>query len=403
MAQIGNYIIDKRLGQGGMGLVYKCIDAETQRPVAVKVLPQQLAADPAFLQRFKREVMMLKRLDHPNIVRIYEHGEHDGAYYYAMEYVEGVSLEAILSEKQKMSPLRAIGIIRGCAEALQHSHSVGIIHRDIKPANIMLTEGDRVKLMDFGIAKLLDATRMTATQGILGTVEYMSPEQSQGRHVDGRSDLYSLGVLLYQCLTARLPVTGSTASEVVMKLRSYQVESPGELVPELPKNLVDLVMQLLEKEPSKRVESAKALLRELDRIEKQIQAGVTGQESTTQYRRVLTTGRPASPPAWRNPWLILPAVLVVVAAVWYATSEKREPANGDEEALKSAMPAKLLLQWARKARDRNQYEKASDLCQVILKHYSNSAQAEGARRVLESIEKDVSEGVVPVEKAPGAP
>ena len=182
METIGKYIIEKKIGQGGMGIVYKCLDPEQKRSAAVKVLPQQFAADPAFLQRFKREVMTLQRLDHPSIVTIYDQGETDGSYYYAMEFIEGVSLDGLLDDRDKLPALEAIAIVRGCAQALQYSHSQGIIHRDIKPANIMVLKDHAIKLMDFGIAKVTDATRMTATQGVLGTVEYMSPEQSQGRH-----------------------------------------------------------------------------------------------------------------------------------------------------------------------------------------------------------------------------
>ena len=131
MEKIGKYIIESKLGQGGMGIVYKCLDPETGRHTAVKVLPQQLTASPSFLQRFKREVLTLQRLDHPNIVRIYDHGEWEGAYYYAMEYVEGVGLDSILANKERMPPLQALHIIRACAEALQHSHARAVIHRDI--------------------------------------------------------------------------------------------------------------------------------------------------------------------------------------------------------------------------------------------------------------------------------
>ncbi len=259
MEKIGKYVIESKLGQGGMGIVYKCLDPETGRHTAVKVLPQQMTASPSFLQRFKREVLTLQRLDHPNIVRIYDDGEWEGAYYYAMEYVEGVGLDSILADKERMPPLEALHIIRACAEALQHSHARAVIHRDIKPANIMITSDGGVKLMDFGIAKVLDATRMTETLSVLGTVEYMSPEQSQGRYVDAHSDLYSLGVVLYQCLTARVPISGTTPTEVIMKLRTHQIEPPSAWTPGLPKSLDALVMHLLERDTSKRLASAAEL------------------------------------------------------------------------------------------------------------------------------------------------
>ena len=390
MEQIGKYVIESKLGQGGMGIVYKCRDPETGRPAAVKVLPQQLAAAAVFLQRFKREVLTLRRLDHPNIVRIYDQGEADDSYYYAMEFVEGIGLETVLEEKEKVQPLRAISIIRGCAEALEHSHAQGVVHRDIKPANIMLTPDGGIKLTDFGIAKVLDATRMTATQGVLGTVEYMSPEQSQGRHVDARSDLYSLGVVFYQCLTARTPITGSNPTEIIMKLRTHQIDSPDAWVPDLPKSLSSLVMRLLDKEPSKRVESARELLRELDRVQHQIESGITGQGPTTAQERVLTTGARAPAPAWRNLWLVCALIILLMAAGLYFVETRRgdEPDLPPQNAEKAPPAANVMLKWARDAREEKRYELAADLCNIIMKHYPGSGKAEEAREEIEQIEED---------------
>ena len=391
--RIGKYVIEKKLGQGGMGIVYKCRDPETGRLAAVKVLPQQLASDAAFLQRFKREVMTLQRMDHPNIVKIYEQGTADSAYYYAMEYAEGVSLETALAKKERMDPLRAIRIIRACAEALQHSHARNIIHRDIKPANIMLLEGEGIKLMDFGIAKVLDATRMTATQGVLGTVEYMSPEQSQGRHVDARTDVYSLGVVLYQCLTTRTPITGTNPTQIIMKLRTHQIESPDEWVPDLPKNLAALVMRMLEKDPAKRLESARELIRELDRIAKQIETGITGRGPATPSGRVITSAHPAPIPTWRNPWVIAVVVLLAAVILWTrrpppepAESPPLSPTRRSGQRATSLPKTWLLM--ARRARARKQYEISSDMCHLIMKHFPDTPQADDAEVELLRIEQD---------------
>ena len=397
MDKIGKYIIESKIGQGGMGIVYRCRDSESGQSAAVKVLPMQLASNPTFLQRFKREIMTMRRLDHPNIVKIYGQAEVDQSYYYAMEFVEGVSLESILEKKEKMEPLRAINYIRGCAEAIQHSHSQGVIHRDIKPANIMLTTDDNIKLMDFGIAKLIDATRMTATQGVLGTVEYMSPEQSQGRQVDGRTDLYSLGAVLYECLTARLPVTGTNPTGIIMKLRTHQIEAPIEWVPDLPKNLSDLTMRLLEKEPTRRVESARELLRELDRIENQILSSASRPIAAATSGHITTTGTPPRA-AWQNPWLLCFAAIVIVGGIWvWRSTLKSKPEDAstqppvntsDDPPSGASMQTKALILWARKARERGDYDLAKAFCAILVDHFPDTQQAEAAKEELEMIAQD---------------
>jgi serine/threonine-protein kinase len=375
-----------------MGIVYKCFDPETSRHAAVKVLPAQLTADPPFLQRFRREVMTLARLDHPNIVRIFDDGEADGAYYYAMDFVEGVSLESVLEKKEKMPPLDALRIVRSAAEALEHSHARGIVHRDIKPANIMLTPAGGVKLMDFGIAKVLDATRMTATLAVLGTVEYMSPEQSQGRHVDGRSDLYSLGVVLYQCLTARLPITGATPTEVIMKLRTHQIDPPSAWVRDLPKSLDELVMRLLERDTSNRTASARELIRELARAERQIKAGITGHEPVASADRFLRTRQPPAWRGWLNPWAVGFMALAVFSGFWLlrrAPAPAPQPAaTAPSEESQESRQQVLMLRWARKARKEKHYEYAQALCNMIINFYVLTPQARLAAEELRKIQDD---------------
>jgi hypothetical protein len=348
------------------------------------VLPQQLTGSPAFLQRFKREVLTLQRLDHPNIVRIYDDGEFEDAYYYAMEYIEGVGLDSLLANKQKMPPLEALRIIRACAEALQHSHARAVIHRDIKPANIMLTPDGGVKLMDFGIAKVLDATRMTETLSVLGTVEYMSPEQSQGRHVDPRSDLYSLGVVLYQCLTARLPISGTTPTEVIMKLRTHQVEAPSAWVPELPKSLDALVMHMLERDASKRVGSAAELLREIERVERHIKAGAVGHGPIASADRILLAGRRAAP-LWRNPWAIGFLLLALAIGLWAAFRPAPPPPSDAALAEQEHRPPAVIKMWVKKAETDKNYDYAEDLCRLLMKYWSRAREAQWAEDQIKTI------------------
>jgi len=386
MQTIGKYVIESKLGQGGMGIVYKCLDPETGRHAAVKVLPQHLTATPAFLQRFKREVQTLERLDHPNIVRIYDHGESEGACYYAMEYVEGVGLDSLLLSKEKMPPLEALRIVRACAEALQHSHARAVIHRDIKPANIMLTPDGGVKLMDFGIAKVLDATRMTETLSVLGTVEYMSPEQSQGRYVDAHSDLYSLGVVLYQCLTARVPITGTTPTEVIMKLRTHQIEPPSAWAPELPKSFDALVMHLLERDTSKRLASAAELLREIERAERHIRAGVVGHGPIASADRIPLSGQPAAP-LWQNPWAIGFLLLALGIGLWAAFRPAPPPPGAAAEAEQEHHPPTVIMGWLKKAQAEKKYDYAEDLCRFLIKDWPGTKEAQRAEEELRKIQE----------------
>jgi len=388
MEKIGKYGIVRKLGQGGMGIVYLCRDAESSTDVAIKMLPRQLADNPVFFQRFKREVQTLQRLDHPCVVKVYDRGMHDGAPWYAMEYVPGVSLANILEKQEKMAPPRAIAIIRACAEALEHAHAQGVIHRDIKPANILLADDGIVKLTDFGIAKVLDATRMTVTQSVLGTVEYMSPEQSQGRNVDARTDLYSLGVVLYQCLTARLPVTGTTPSEVILKLRTHQVESPDAWVPGLPKRLVELIMRLLEKDPLKRPESARELIRELDIIRRQLERGIEAHRAAVTSKPLLTGGYRSGYALLRSPWLYI--FLLLGAIILFVALSNNEPATAPEPTAgtgTSRIHVRFMLTAARRHMNRKNFEYAADLCRLVQKHFPKLAEEEGAGALLQKIEK----------------
>ena len=267
---LGKYELLGELGRGGMGVVYKGRDSESGEEVAIKALPAQLAMDPVFRQRFIREVRTLQRLDHPNIVRIYDSGHHEGSLWYAMEFVEGTDLEREIKEHKRLTPLRATLILLEVTKALAYSHAQRVIHRDIKPANIMLASDGGIKIADFGIARVTDATRMTATAGVLGTIEYMSPEQAGGKIVDERTDLYSLGVVYYQAITGRMPITGKNPSQMLLSIRTQQVDPPINWMPDLPRNISDLIMKMLEKDRATRIMSAQALQRELERIEKQL-------------------------------------------------------------------------------------------------------------------------------------
>jgi len=264
--KLDNYEIEAEIGRGGMGTVYKAINLSSGQEVALKVLPPELSRQPNFLLRFKREIATLRQLDHPGIVKMLDVGDKEGHYYYAMEYIDGQSLEEILDHKERLSITKAIDIAIAVAEALEYSHAKGVIHRDIKPGNILIDVGGCVKLTDFGIAKLVEATRMTDSGSIVGTVEYMSPEQAEGRPIDRRCDIYSLGVVLYRMLTGRVPFTGGTALEIMQMHRFRMPESVKELNREVTMNLSSVIERMMEKDIDKRIESAGVLIKILNTV-----------------------------------------------------------------------------------------------------------------------------------------
>ncbi len=206
---LGGCRIDEVLGRGGMGVVYKATQLSLNRPVAIKVLPEEVCGQPQFVERFKREVDVLSRLSHPNVVTVFERGEIDGRLYVIMEYVQGTSLREVI-RKGPLPPPEALVIVRGVLAALEHAHGKGIIHRDIKPENVLVAPGGIVKVADFGLSRLLDpvaATRLTHTNILLGTYEYMAPEQREkAREADERADIYATGVVLYELLAGELPI-----------------------------------------------------------------------------------------------------------------------------------------------------------------------------------------------------
>jgi serine/threonine-protein kinase len=268
--RLGKWVIFKELGRGGMGRVYLAQEELTGKQAALKVLAGELAQDPGFLQRFHREIEILSRLDHPGIVRFYEAGLENDYHFYAMEYVEGQSLDVILLERGRMPWREVLDIAEKLAPALRHVHDHGIIHRDLKPPNILRTAQGAVKLTDFGIAKVFASRHLTATGGVVGTAEFLSPEQAAGKVVGKRSDLYCLGAVLYTLLTGRPPFQGDNHVELLHKHRYGQFERPGRLVPELPYEVEELVCQLLEKDPEKRPHDCHVLARQLEAVRRRL-------------------------------------------------------------------------------------------------------------------------------------
>jgi serine/threonine-protein kinase len=250
-----------------MGTVYEGVDVSSGERAAIKVLSAAMSRDEGFRDRFEAEINTLRKLRHPNIVRLLGFGEQDGILFYAMEMVDGTSLEDELQNHRRFHWWEVSQIGIQVSRALKHAHDHGVIHRDIKPANLLLTKAGETKLSDFGIAKLFGATGLTADGGVLGTAEYMPPEQADGRAVNHRSDLYSLGGVLYALLAGRPPFRAKNIPEMLQLQRFAEPENVRRLCYDAPAELADIVMQLLEKDPDKRVTSAMILARRLEAME----------------------------------------------------------------------------------------------------------------------------------------
>jgi eukaryotic-like serine/threonine-protein kinase len=269
----GRYRILRKLGSGGMANVYLAEDEELGRRVAIKILNERYAGDDLFIERFRREAKSAAGLSHPNIVSIYDRGEAEGTYYIAMEVIEGRSLKELIMTHGALPVHTAIAYARQLLEALRFAHRHGIIHRDIKPHNVLVSADQqvkanepRLKVTDFGIARH-GASQMTEAGSIMGTAQYLSPEQARGAPVTAASDLYSAGVVLYEMLTGKVPFTGDSAIEIAMKHVNELPKPPSSLRPEIPQELDQIVLRALAKDPADRYQTAEEFIEDLERVE----------------------------------------------------------------------------------------------------------------------------------------
>jgi beta-lactam-binding protein with PASTA domain/predicted Ser/Thr protein kinase len=294
----GRYEIGDLLGRGGMAEVHIGRDARLGRAVAVKMLRPDLARDPSFQARFRREAHSAASLNHPAVVAVYDTGEDEFAGnpvpYIVMEYVEGSTLRDLLASGRRLMPERALEIVDGVLAALAYSHAHGIVHRDIKPANVMLTRAGDVKVMDFGIARAVadQSATMTATSAVIGTAQYLSPEQARGEQVDARSDLYSTGCLLYELLTGRPPFVGDSPVSVAYQHVREEPQPPSSLDPDVPAAVDAIVMRALTKDREQRYQNA-------DQMRADIGRALAGRDvaAPTAVAAAAATQRIASPPA----------------------------------------------------------------------------------------------------------
>jgi serine/threonine-protein kinase len=272
--QLGPWILEEEVGHGGMGAVWRArraADAPGEPTVAaVKVLATDLANETGFLERFRREIDILRGLEHRNIVRFLGSGDDGGRFWFAMEYVDGPSLETLREQRGPMEWRDVLDVALQVAPALKHAHDRGVIHRDLKPSNLLRAPDGTIKLTDFGIASLFASRHLTVTGSVVGTAEFLSPEQAAGKPVTPRSDLYSLGVVLYTLVTGRPPFTGRMV-DLLHKHRYGQFEQPSRLVPDLPPDFEAVIVELLAKDPGRRPPDAGVLYRRLEGLRRRLE------------------------------------------------------------------------------------------------------------------------------------
>jgi Tol biopolymer transport system component/predicted Ser/Thr protein kinase len=322
---LAHYNVTRLLGKGGMGVVYVARDTKLQRQVALKVLPEEMAADPERLERFQREARAVAALNHPNIVTVYSVEEADGAHFITMELVEGKTLSELLPRKG-FSIGRLLEIAVPLADAVSSAHRAGITHRDLKPDNVMIDSQGGLRVLDFGLAKLHDtlgadngteaetASAGTGEGRILGTVAYMSPEQAEGKAVDPRSDIFSLGTMLYEMATGARPFRGETGMSTIGAILKDQPASVTELNPSLPRHLGRVVRRCLAKDPDRRYQTALDLRNELEELRKEIDSGELAAE---------THGAAAEPRRLRRTVVLIAAATVLAIAAVFAITSRR--------------------------------------------------------------------------------
>ena len=244
----GRYEIIEELGKGGMGRVYRVEDTNIKEEIALKLINPEIASEKKTIERFKNELKIARKISHKNVCRMFDINEEEGTPFITMEYVPGEDLKNFIKKQGKLKEERVISIAKQVCEGLSQAHELGIVHRDLKPQNIMIDERGSAKIMDFGIARSIEAPGMTQTGVMIGTPDFISPEQAEGNETDQRSDIYSLGVILYEMVTGSLPFKGDTALSVALKHKSQLPRDPRKLNPEVSADLSRLILICLEKD-----------------------------------------------------------------------------------------------------------------------------------------------------------
>lgn len=258
------YEIIEELGSGGMGKVLKVFDSKVKEVVALKLLKPEIAAHEEIIERFSKELKFARKIVHKNVGRMYDINEENGIHYILMEYVPGEDLKSFIIRSRQLAIATAISIAMQILEGLKEAHRLGVVHRDLKPQNIMIDKEGNARIMDFGIARSLEDQGASEAGMIIGTPEYMSPEQAEGKEADQRSDIYSLGLILYEMVTGKVPFQGETALDIIKKHKTQEPPNPTELNPQVPLDLARMILKCLEKDREKRYQTAEEVLAELN-------------------------------------------------------------------------------------------------------------------------------------------
>ena len=335
------YEIVEQIGSGGMSIVYKAKDRKLDRFVAIKVLKEEFLSDEDFLRRFRREAESLQRLNHPNLVATYAVQVTNPPYYIVMELVEGYTLDKILLQ-QHFTYEQVIYYAAQMARALVHAHNNKVIHRDIKPHNMMIDETGLLKLADFGIALTVSTSTLTNTRAIIGSVHYFSPEQAQGKPVTEKSDLYSLGIVIYEMLAGRVPFLGETPIELALKHVQEEVPPLQDFCPDLPPAIENVVIKLLEKDPEDRYESAEELLEDLEGL---LNAGIQPDNNRPKKPKHLTVAEKVEVKRKRVVWMrrgiVAGVILSLLLLIAIAVNTLLFTANGDAVTVPNVMGKSL--------------------------------------------------------------
>jgi len=318
----GRYQIIEELGKGGMGKVYKANDIDIKEKVALKLIKPEISTDKKTIERFQNELKFARKIRHKNVCQMYDLNKEEGTYYITMEYVSGEDLKGFIRRSGQLAIGTTIRIAKQVCDGLAEAHKLGVVHRDLKPSNIMIDKEGNVRIMDFGIARSLEAKGITGAGVIIGTPEYMSPEQVEGKDVDQRSDIYSLGIILYEMVTGRVPFEGDTPFTIGMKHKGEIPKNPKELNAQIPDDLILLILRCLEKDKEKRYQSAGELRSELTNIEK----GIPTTERIVPERKPLTSREITVTFRLKKliiPSLVIIAVVVVGLIIWQVLPKKK--------------------------------------------------------------------------------
>jgi serine/threonine protein kinase/Tfp pilus assembly protein PilF len=305
----GRYQIIEELGKGGMGNVYKVLDKEVNAKIALKLINPEIAADKKTIERFRNELKTARDISHKNICRMYDLNKEEGSYYITMEYVEGQDLKSLIRQTGQLAIPTTISIAKQVCEGLSEAHKLGTVHRDLKPSNIMIDKEGNSRIMDFGIARSLSAKGITGAGVMIGTPEYMSPEQAEVKEVDQRSDIYSLGVILYEMVTGRVPFEGETPLGIAMKHKSEMPKNPREINAQIPEELSRVILRCMEKDKENRYQSAIIVHSELENIEK----GIPTTERVVPKRKPITSKEITVTFGLKK--LLIPALVVIALVI----------------------------------------------------------------------------------------